>query len=152
MIYFATERKVQRKCHSVSFKPCPLLCFSLPQRQFFLTAFYHGEMHQHPGNTDLCNSLLSVHLPVFISTATTMTKNPSVIQVQYNNHPIILHLKIFFCLLSFQGHTLAYGGSQARGRIGTTIAGLCQSHQQCQIQAASAIYPTAHSNARSLTH
>ena len=47
-------------------------------------------------------------------------------------------------------YRVAYGGSQARGRIGAVAAGLYRKLQQCRIQAASAIYTTAHSNARSL--
>ena len=47
---------------------------------------------------------------------------------------------------------MAYGSSQARGRIGTTAAGLHHSHSKCQIQAASATYTTAYGNAGSLTH
>ena len=36
---------------------------------------------------------------------------------------------LFFCLFAFSGATpTAYGGSQARGRIGAVAAGLCQSH------------------------
>ena len=51
-----------------------------------------------------------------------------------------------------------YGGSQARGRIGATAAGLHHTcwltpqPQQHKIWAASATYTTAHGNARSLTH
>ena len=47
---------------------------------------------------------------------------------------------------------MAYGSSQARGRIETTAAGLYHSHSKCQIRAASATYTTAYGNAGSLTH
>ena len=46
----------------------------------------------------------------------------------------------------------AYGGSQARGRIGAVATSLRQSSQQRGIRAASATYTTAHGNAGSLTH
>ena len=47
----------------------------------------------------------------------------------------------------------AYGGSQARGRIGAVATSPCQSHKQRGIRAASATYTTAHGNAAgSLTH
>ena len=46
---------------------------------------------------------------------------------------------------------VAYGGSQARGRIGAVAAGLLQP-QQHRILATSSTYTTAHNNARSLTH
>ena len=39
------------------------------------------------------------------------------------------HLILLFCLLTFFRATpMAYGGSQARGLIGATATGLCQSH------------------------
>ena len=62
----------------------------------------------------------------------------------------------FFCL--FRAAPVACGGSQARGLIQATAAGLHQSHslqptsQPHQIQAASATYTTARGNTRSLTH
>ena len=45
---------------------------------------------------------------------------------------------------------VAYGGSQARGPIGPVATGLCHSHSNAEIQAASATYTTAHGNAGSL--
>ena len=54
---------------------------------------------------------------------------------------------IFFLMATF----VAYGGSQDRGRIGATAASLTPQPQQCQIQAASATYTTAHGNTGSLT-
>ena len=45
----------------------------------------------------------------------------------------------------------AYGGSQARGRIGAVAAKPTQGPQQRRIRAASATYTTAHGNAGSLT-
>ena len=37
----------------------------------------------------------------------------------------------FFCLFAISGAApAAYGGSQARGRIGAIAAGLCQSHSK----------------------
>ena len=52
----------------------------------------------------------------------------------------------FFCL--FRAKPAAYGGYQPRGLIGAVAASL----QQCQIQAASATYITAHGNAGFLAH
>ena len=41
----------------------------------------------------------------------------------------LLLLFFFFCLLSFfKAAPTAYGGSQARGRIGAVAAGLCHNH------------------------
>ena len=56
----------------------------------------------------------------------------------------------FFCL--FKAAPSAYGGSQARGRIGAVATSLQPQPQQHRIRTASATYPTAHSNAESLTH
>ena len=56
----------------------------------------------------------------------------------------------FFCLfvcLLFQSTPMAYGSSQARGRIGAT-----PQPQQLEIQATFVNYMTAHSNTRSLTY
>ena len=52
---------------------------------------------------------------------------------------------LFFVFLSFRAALVAYGGSQARSRIGAVATSLGQSHS-CET------YITAHSNARSLTH
>ena len=58
----------------------------------------------------------------------------------------------FFFFL-FRPTLAAYGGSQARGWITAVAAGWPMPQpQQCQIQAESATYSTAHGNARSLTH
>ena len=46
----------------------------------------------------------------------------------------------------------AYGGSQARGRIGAVAPRPTPEPQQRRIRAASATYTTAHGNAGSLTH
>ena len=46
---------------------------------------------------------------------------------------------------------MPYGSSQARGRIGAVSAGPTPQPQQCQMQAASATYTTAHGNTGSLT-
>ena len=55
----------------------------------------------------------------------------------------------YFCLFAISwAAPAAYGGSQAKGRIGTVAASLRQSHSNV----ASASYTTAHGNARSLTH
>ena len=73
--------------------------------------------------------------------------------------PLSLYLLIFFLFFSslfffllFMAKPVAYGSSQARGRIRTTDASLHQSHSKARIQAASATYTIAHGNARSLTH
>ena len=50
----------------------------------------------------------------------------------------------------FRATLAAYGGSQARGWIEATAAGLQPQHGQ--IQATSVTYTTAHDNARSLAH
>ena len=60
------------------------------------------------------------------------------------------YLFFFFC--RFRAVPMAYGGSQARGPVGATAAGLHHSHRQHQIRATSVTYTTAHGNARSLTH
>ena len=58
-----------------------------------------------------------------------------------------------FCLFAISwAAPVAYGGSQARGRIGAVATGLHQSHSKRGIQAVSATYTTAHGNAGSLTH
>ena len=57
-----------------------------------------------------------------------------------------------FFFFFFRASPVAYGSSQARGRIGAITAGLCHSHSNLQIQAVSATYPPAHGNTRSLTH
>ena len=57
---------------------------------------------------------------------------------------------IIFCLFVFSVVTpMSYGDSQARGPIRAAAASL---HHNNRIQATSATYTTAHSNARSLTH
>ena len=72
-------------------------------------------------------------------------------------HLSTLQIFIIYLFLLFRAAPAAYGGSQARGLIGPTAAGLhysCQltpQAQQCQIQAVSATYTTAHGNAGSLT-
>ena len=53
----------------------------------------------------------------------------------------------FILFLLFRTTPTAYGGSQARGRIGAVAAGLCQSHSNVFVT-----YTTAHGNAGSLTH
>ena len=50
---------------------------------------------------------------------------------------ILLSLSFFF----FKGHTMAYGSSQARGRIGTTAASLCHSHSHTGSEACLRITP-----------
>ena len=63
-----------------------------------------------------------------------------------------------FFFFPFKAAPMAYGGSQARGPIGATAAGLHHSHrptpqpQQCGIQPTSVTYTTAHGKARSLTY
>ena len=56
----------------------------------------------------------------------------------------------YFC--PFRAAPVAYGSSQTRGPVGAVAPGLCQSHSNGWIQAVSATYTTAHSNAGSLTH
>ena len=53
-----------------------------------------------------------------------------------------------FLFLAFRAAAMAYGGSQTRGPIRATAAGL----HQCKIWVSSATYTTAHGNIRSLTH
>ena len=59
----------------------------------------------------------------------------------------------FFVFLAISWATpMAYGGSQAKGRIGAVVARPTPEPQQRGIRAASATYTTAHGNAGSLTH
>ena len=60
---------------------------------------------------------------------------------------IFVHFLLLFCL--FRVTPTAYGGSWARGPVGGVAIGLCHSQQQCQIQAMSMTYTTAHSNSGS---
>ena len=88
----------------------------------------------------------------------------SAVIVKYHQRPLFLFSvtpKFFFFfffvfLLFFLANPVAYGGSQARGRIGAVAAGLRHSHcntaMQDRIGAESATYTTAHGNAGSLTH
>ena len=57
---------------------------------------------------------------------------------------------VLFCL--FRAAPTAYGGSQARGSNKSYSCQPTPQPQQCEIQAETATYTTAHSNARSLTH
>ena len=57
---------------------------------------------------------------------------------------------VFFCL--FRAAPVGYGGSQARGPIGTVAAGVMPEPQQCRIRAVSVTCTTVHGNAGSLTH
>ena len=60
------------------------------------------------------------------------------------------NLYFFFCLFAISwAAPAAYGGSQARGRIGA-VASLHHSHSNAG--PTSATYTTAHGNAGSLTH
>ena len=52
----------------------------------------------------------------------------------------------FFFFLLFRAAPTEYGGSQTRGLIGATAAGLCKAGSK------PSPWPTAHGNARSLTH
>ena len=64
-----------------------------------------------------------------------------------------LSLSLFFLsFVLFKGCSWAYVGSQARGLIGATAAGLHRSHSNAQFRAVSVAYITAHGNAGSLTH
>ena len=65
-----------------------------------------------------------------------------------NEGPFIL---FFFCFLLFRAPPVAYGGSQARGRIGARAAGLHYSHSNTGSGASSVTYTTAHSIAQYLT-
>ena len=56
-----------------------------------------------------------------------------------------------FCNL-FYYLPVASGGSQARGRIRATTAGLHHSHSNGRVQTTSATYTIVQGNARSLTH
>ena len=62
------------------------------------------------------------------------------------------NLMMVFQFLLFRAAPEAHGGSQARGQIGATAAGLCHSHSNGRIQAMSVTYTTAHGNTGSLTH
>ena len=58
---------------------------------------------------------------------------------------------ILFFFLLFRAAPKAYGSSQVKGEIGAAATSLYLP-QQCQIQALSSTYTTAHGNTRSLTH
>ena len=57
-------------------------------------------------------------------------------------------LEFFFF---FRATPMAYGGSKARGRIGTLAAGLYHSHNNTRSESC-VTYTRAHGNTRSLTH
>ena len=59
---------------------------------------------------------------------------------------------LFWVVCLFRAAPEAYGGSQARGWIRTTAAGLCQSPSSEGCEPSSATYTTAHGNAGSLSH
>ena len=66
---------------------------------------------------------------------------------------LFIYLFIFFGLFAFsRAAPEAYGGSQARSRIGAVAAGLCYSHSNMESELRLQPYTTAHGNARSLTH
>ena len=50
---------------------------------------------------------------------------------------------MYLFILLFRAMPVAYGGSQARGRIGAVAARLCHSHSNAGIQAVSVIYTMA---------
>ena len=58
----------------------------------------------------------------------------------------------FFFFAFFRATPMAYGASQARGRIGAAAPGLCHQSQQHGLWAVSATYTTAQGSTRSLTH
>ena len=62
-----------------------------------------------------------------------------------------IYTYIYIYIHFFMASPTAYGSSQARGRVAAAAAGQ-QPHPQQYIQAISATYTTAHSNARSLAH
>ena len=76
----------------------------------------------------------------------------------YLDFKYILHTSFFlffvylFLPLSFRATPKAHGGSQARVLIRAVAAWPTPQPQQCQIQAVSVTFTTAHSNAESLTH
>ena len=47
---------------------------------------------------------------------------------------LFLNFLNFLVFLSFRAGSLAYGGSQAMGRIGTVAASLCQSHSNVAVE------------------
>ena len=60
-------------------------------------------------------------------------------------------MKLF--LFVFRATPVAYGSSQARGRIGAAAASLCHSHSSVgSIRPMSVTYTIAYSNTGSLTH
>jgi len=64
---------------------------------------------------------------------------------------LLLLLLFLLLLLLFRATPTAYGDSQARGQIEAVAAGYTTA-TECQVQASSVTYTTAHGNARSLTH
>ena len=72
------------------------------------------------------------------------------------NDEVSIFFRMYFCILTFfflfRDIPVAYGSSQARGRIRAAAAGPTPQTQQLGIWAASMAYTIACGNARSLTH
>ena len=64
---------------------------------------------------------------------------------------IVIFCLFVFLFSLFRAALMAFGSSQARGLIGAIAASLHHSHSNTGSEL-SAVYTTAHGNARSLTH
>ena len=99
----------------------------------------------------LSQTIRSMHK--FITSAQSMVvilmENTGVIELQAE---LTGFFSLFVCFVFLGLHPVENGSSQARGQIGAASCLPTPQPQQSQIQAASAAYTTANSNARSLTH
>ena len=65
---------------------------------------------------------------------------------------VTMNCILFFFFLLFRAAGAAFGGSQARGQIRATAAGLHHSHSNARSELCPLPTPSAHGNAGSLTH
>ena len=65
---------------------------------------------------------------------------------------ILFYFILFYVFCLFRAAPMAYGGYHARGLIRATACQPMPEPRQCQIQAMSSTYTTAHDNVGSLTH
>ena len=138
---------------------------------FSFRFFSHTDHHRILGRVPCAVQQVPVSHSLYHSVHTPIP-NPQSIPLSHHPSPVVtknlfsksvglfLFCKYFYLYLfpvfglslSLRATPKAYGGSQARNPIGTVATGLCHSHSQLRIWAASVTYPTGHGNARSLTH
>ena len=88
-----------------------------------------------------------------ISQILTLRLNHLFIQQIFIDHLLCTkHCSFIFLFLFFQGHTCGTWRFTGQGSNWSWSCWPTQQPQQCEIQAVSATYTTAHSNAGSLTH